>query len=94
MLVDRRKLFTFCGSLIIPSISFGSLIRTPWQGEGPFYPDTIPDDTDNDLVKDGDKPFEADGMIQAHFRGITWINNFKDSGGLKPIGMGGFSSAP
>ena len=63
MLVDRRKLFTFCGSLIIPSISFGSLIRTPWQGEGPFYPDIIPKDTDNDLVKNGDNSFEAGGKI-------------------------------
>ena len=63
MLVDRRKFFTFCGSLIIPSTSFGSLIRTPWQGEGPFYPDTIPKDTDNDLVKNGDNSFEAGGKI-------------------------------
>ena len=63
MLVDRRKLFTFCGSLIIPSISFGSLIRTPWQGEGPFYPDTIPKDTDNDLVKNGENAVEAGGKI-------------------------------
>ena len=63
MLIDRRKLFTFCGSLIIPSISFGSLIRTPWQGEGPFYPDKIPVDTDNDLVKNGDNSFEAGGKI-------------------------------
>ena len=63
MLVDRRKLFTLCGSLIIPSISYGSLIRTPWQGEGPFYPDKIPVDTDNDLVKNGGNSFEAGGKI-------------------------------
>ena len=63
MLIDRRKLFTLCGSLIIPSISYGSLIRTPWQGEGPFYPDKIPVDTDNDLVKNGDNSFEAGGKI-------------------------------
>ena len=63
MLVDRRKLFTLCGSLIIPGISCGSLIRTPWQGEGPFYPDKIPVDTDNDLVKNGDNSFEAGGKI-------------------------------
>ena len=127
MLVDRRKLFTFCGSLIIPSISFGSLIRTPWQGEGPFYPDIIPKDTDNDLVKNGENAVEAGGKIlilngilvdtdshpvnkasieiwqtdkngvylhSGSFSRITSINNFKDSGGLKPIGMGGFSSAP
>ena len=63
MLVDRRKLFTLCGALIIPGISYGSLIRTPWQGEGPFYPDKIPEDTDNDLVKNGDNVVEAGGTI-------------------------------
>ncbi|GIS84511.1 MAG: hypothetical protein CM1200mP16_08110 [Nitrospina sp.] len=63
MLVDRRKLFIFFGSLIIPSISFGSLIRTPWQGEGPFYPDIIPKNTDNDLVKNGENAVEAGGKI-------------------------------
>ena len=63
MLIDRRKLFTLCGSLIIPGISCGSLIRTPWQGEGPFYPDKIPAETDNDLVKRGYDSVEAGGKI-------------------------------
>jgi protocatechuate 3,4-dioxygenase beta subunit len=52
-----------CGALIIPGISYGSLTRTPWQGEGPFYPDIIPEDTDNDLVKNGDTLVEAGGKI-------------------------------
>ena len=63
MLVDRRKLFTLCGAIIIPRISYGSLIRTPWQGEGPFYPDKIPEYTDNDLVKKGVNSFKAGGKI-------------------------------
>jgi len=63
MLVDRRTLFTLCGALIIPGISCGNLIRTPWQGEGPFYPDRIPEDTDNDLVKNGNTLVEAGGKI-------------------------------
>ena len=63
MLVYRRTLFTLCGALIIPDISYGRLIRTPWQGEGPFYPDRIPVDTDNDLVKNGDTSVEAEGKI-------------------------------
>ena len=63
MLVYRRTLFTLCGALIIPDISYGRLIRTPWQGEGPFYPDRIPVDTDNDLVKNGDSSVEAGGKI-------------------------------
>ena len=63
MLVDKRTLFTLCGALIIPGISCGNLIRTPWQGEGPFYPDRIPEDTDNDLVKNGEYSVEAGGKI-------------------------------
>ena len=63
MLLFRRTLFTLCGALIFPGISCGSLIRTPWQGEGPFYPDKIPEDTDNDLVKNGDTLVEAGGKI-------------------------------
>ena len=63
MLVYRRTLFAFCGALIVPGISYGSLIRTPWQGEGPFYPDRIPEDTDNDLVKNGKNSVEAGGKI-------------------------------
>ena len=63
MLVYRRTLFKLCGALIFPGISYGSLTRTPWQGEGPFYPDTIPEDTDNDLVKNGELSVEARGKI-------------------------------
>ena len=63
MLVDRRTLFKLSGALIIPGISYGNLIRTPWQGEGPFYPDRIPEDTDNDLVKNGELSVEAGGKI-------------------------------
>ena len=63
MLLYRRTLFSLCGALIMPGISFGSLTRTPWQGEGPFYPDIIPEDTDNDLVKIGDSSVEAEGKI-------------------------------
>ena len=63
MLVYRRTLFTLCGALIVPDISYCRLIRTPWQGEGPFYPDIIPADTDNDLVKTGDTPIAAGGKI-------------------------------
>ena len=63
MLVYRRTLFTLCGLLIIPDISYGRLIRPPWQGEGPFYPDRFPEDTDNDLVNNGDSSVEAGGKI-------------------------------
>tara|TARA_B100000945_G_scaffold241821_1_gene197873 strand:+ start:1320 stop:1934 length:615 start_codon:yes stop_codon:yes gene_type:complete len=63
MLFDRRKMFTLCGALIFPNIFYGRLTRTPWQGEGPFYPDKIPKDIDNDLVKKGINSIDADGKI-------------------------------
>ena len=63
MLVDRRTLFKLSGALIVPGISYCSMIRTPWQGEGPFYPDRIPEDIDNDLVKNGEYSVEAGGKI-------------------------------
>ena len=63
MLTSRRSFFAICGTIILPSISLGELIRTPWQGEGPFYPDKIPEDTDNDLVKNGNSIIEAGGNI-------------------------------
>jgi protocatechuate 3,4-dioxygenase beta subunit len=51
------------GAIVFPSVSLGEIIRTPWQGEGPFYPDRIPEDTDNDLVKNGHSTIEAGGKI-------------------------------
>ena len=63
MLTSRRSFFAMCGAIILPGVSLGELIRTPWQGEGPFYPDRIPEDTDNDLVKNGHSTIEAGGKI-------------------------------
>ena len=37
------------------------LARTPSQTEGPFYPDRLPLDTDNDLLAIGDAATPADG---------------------------------
>ena len=63
MLTSRRSFFTMCGAIVLPGVSLGELIRTPWQGEGPFYPDRIPEDTDNDLLKNGNSTIEAGGKI-------------------------------
>jgi protocatechuate 3,4-dioxygenase beta subunit len=51
------------GLIILPSFSLGEIIRTPMQAEGPFYPDSLPEDTDNDLVKNGYSTIEAGGKI-------------------------------
>ena len=63
MLTSRRSFFAMCGTIVLPGVSLGEIIRTPWQGEGPFYPDIIPEDTDNDLVKNGHSTIEAGGKI-------------------------------
>jgi len=44
------------------------LFRTPMQSAGPFYPKTIPLDTDNDLIVVGDSITPAIGQI-THLRG-------------------------
>ncbi len=53
LLVPTRRLFL--GSLgaalfTTPSLFADELVRTPRQTEGPFYPDKLPLDTDNDLL--------------------------------------------
>src|SRR3954454_11967498 len=51
---DRRQLL---GGLAVGALAFAApgafaeeLLRTPAQTEGPFYPDHLPLDTDNDLI--------------------------------------------
>lgn len=43
------------------------LTRTPRQTEGPFFPDRLPLDTDNDLLRIGDASSPADGEV-------TWFS--------------------
>ncbi len=45
-------------ALYVPGVFAQELVRTPAQGEGPFYPDKLPLDTDNDLliINDGITP--------------------------------------
>ncbi len=39
------------------------LMATPRQSEGPFYPDRLPLDTDNDLVSVGGRSDPASGIV-------------------------------
>lgn len=48
--------------------AFAELIQTPRQAEGPFYPDKLPLDTDNDLIIVNDKLTPAVGQI-THLHG-------------------------
>jgi protocatechuate 3,4-dioxygenase, beta subunit len=50
-------------ALSAPGLFAEELMRTPLQTEGPFYPDKLPLDTDNDLLIVNDKITPAVGTI-------------------------------
>lgn len=51
----------------VPGLFAEELARTPQQTEGPFYPDKLPPDTDNDLIVINDTTTPAVGEI-------TWLS--------------------
>ena len=55
-------------ALYVPGVFAEELVRTPRQTEGPFYPDTLPLDVDNDLLVVGDAITPAVGEV-THLRG-------------------------
>jgi protocatechuate 3,4-dioxygenase, beta subunit len=70
--LNRRSVLTRLGSglfLSLGGISLGGaafadeLVRTPAQTEGPFYPDHLPLDTDNDLLIVNDAITSAVGTV-------------------------------
>jgi protocatechuate 3,4-dioxygenase beta subunit len=66
-LLTRRQLLV-AGSLgaaawLVPGVFAEDLSRTPAMTEGPFYPDRLPLDTDNDLVIVGNSTTPAIGEI-------------------------------
>src|SRR4249920_306343 len=67
-IVSRRRFLA--GSVSLGALAFTSpgafaaeLVRTPAQTEGPFYPDKLPLDTDNDLIVINDSLTAAVGEI-------------------------------
>ena len=48
---------------VIPGLFADELVRTPAQTEGPFYPDKLPLDTDNDLLVINDAITPAVGEV-------------------------------
>jgi protocatechuate 3,4-dioxygenase, beta subunit len=64
---DRRRFLKqiSAGSLLfsVPGLFADELRRTPRQTEGPFYPDKLPLDTDNDLIIVNDSLTPAVGQI-------------------------------
>jgi len=61
-----------------PGLFAETLVQTPYVGEGPFYPDKMPLDTDNDLLIINDKITPAVGAI-------TYLSGRILSSGGKPI---------
>jgi len=62
-----RRLTLGAALFAVPGAFAEELIRTPRQTEGPFYPDKLPLDTDNDLIVVNDGLTPAMGEI-------TWLS--------------------
>jgi protocatechuate 3,4-dioxygenase, beta subunit len=62
-----RQLTIGAALTAIPGVFAEELVRTPRQTEGPFYPDKLPLDTDNDLliINDGIRPAVGE---------VTWVS--------------------
>ncbi len=58
-----RSLLLATGGMLTHSLHAEALTLTPWQTEGPYYPDHLPLDQDNDLVRVKDDSQPAAGMI-------------------------------
>lgn len=51
MYTKRRQILKFLPALMLPVTGFAELLQqTPSQSRGPFYPDDLPLDRDNDLI--------------------------------------------
>jgi protocatechuate 3,4-dioxygenase, beta subunit len=77
-ILTRRQLL-MAGSLgaaawLVPGVYADELARTPSMTEGPFYPDRLPLDTDNDLVIVGNSTTPAVGEI-THLTGRVLSQN-------------------
>src|SRR5687767_11619368 len=63
----RRASLAALASWTIPGAFAEALMRTPRQTEGPFYPDKLPLDTDNDLLIIND-------AITPSIGEVTWLS--------------------
>ena len=64
----RHLLFAAGGALLVsPALALAERLLTPRQTLGPFYPDQLPLDRDNDLVRVDGQAAEARGIrVQLH----------------------------
>lgn len=70
-LADRRRMLQALAMSAawwtVPGAYAEQLVRTPSQTEGPFYPNHLPLDTDNDLIRINDLTTPAVGVV-------TWLS--------------------
>src|SRR5215510_10855962 len=73
---SRRTFLGALGTSVLftPKLFAEQLLRTPQMTEGPFYPDKIPLDTDNDLIIIGKNTTAAVGEI-THLTGKVFDIN-------------------
>jgi protocatechuate 3,4-dioxygenase beta subunit len=74
----RRTSLAALAAWTLPGAFADELIRTPRQTEGPFYPDKLPLDTDNDLLIVNDAITPAIGEI-------TWLSGRVLSASGEPL---------
>lgn len=63
-LIHRRSLILAAPALLTAPSALAA-IATPRQAEGPFYPSTIPEDSDADLVRNGDRTAQGEVIEMA-----------------------------
>ena len=83
LIPDRRAFLGAMGAAFFTTrgLFAEQLLATPPQTEGPFYPDKLPLDTDNDLIILNDGLTPAVGEI-AHLTEFDYVminNNFDDA---------------
>lgn len=61
--ISRRALIAAAPALLLPRTGLAALLPTPPATEGPFYPDPLPAEQDNDLVKIEGAVRQAGGEI-------------------------------
>ncbi len=70
-ILSRRRFVRHCvlGASLwqVPGLMAEALVQTPKSTEGPFYPDTLPLDTDNDLLIINDSIHPGIGQV-------TWLS--------------------
>lgn len=68
--ISRRQMLVGLGGavLLASGESLAELLATPAQPLGPFYPDPLPLDQDNDLLRVGDAASQASGTV-VHLHG-------------------------